>query len=380
MKYYISLIFTFLFIESAFLQNSNCNIFELLPNSTGVYMSNDVPPVPCGFFNPYGTFVNECSSCGHKIADNLCVNSPVGSICELDGFTSMTGGFTPDDIGASLIGFCNGAGTIENNFFIGFTAQTNEIKLKVTVDNCNQSSNQLGLQVAVIETDCISNSTTMQGPNPCVFNGIFNSSEIIHANNLVPGNPYYVMIDGFAGDICEVSLEVLDGFGSPAINIISVSEDLCPDISIPGEPEASVTVELDPSQTTSADLYFYWVDPTGQIIAGGPANLIVGNFFVSSLGASNFPVSGIYSVQIVDESNCCVECTELSLNIVSPNLNITDDPIPDGIYTALYEVESASGVPTSGNVIFQAGDEINLNPGFEVQVSAVFEAEIEVCQ
>ena len=130
--------------------NEECNAFELLPPIEQGQSSNDNPPVPCGFTGPDGSFVNECSPCGNKIADDNCSDTPIGSLCDLDGFQSTVTGFT-NDLAIATLGFCGpGTGT-HNNFWVGFTAQTNVLELLVTSSNCINppGSNAIGIQVAL---------------------------------------------------------------------------------------------------------------------------------------------------------------------------------------------------------------------------------------
>ena len=62
-----------------------------------------------------------------------------------------------------------------------------------------------------------------------------------------------------------------------------------------------------------------------------------------------------------------------------PVLNVNNDPILDNTYHAADRVISTGLVPNTGNVIFKAGNNIELNPAFEIIQGAQFEATIEPC-
>ncbi len=63
-----------------------------------------------------------------------------------------------------------------------------------------------------------------------------------------------------------------------------------------------------------------------------------------------------------------------------PNiLTVTDNPIPTGDYHAATSVHSSEIVATGATILFGAGTQICLDPGFEVPTNTTFEARIEAC-
>ena len=177
------LLLSFLFITSVYAQNQDCNASEFLdPIPEGTIASNT--GTECGFI-PVGEsfYINQCSPCGRKISDDDCLLTPNNSLCDVNGFQSTTGGFSDDaewvrdpitledimPLQALAFGFCNGLGTIENNFWVGFTAQTNEVCIEVCIGTCSRND---GIQAAIVETNCIDEFNTMEGPNPCTATGI----------------------------------------------------------------------------------------------------------------------------------------------------------------------------------------------------------------
>ena len=94
---------------------------------------------------------------------------------------------------------------------------------------------------------------------------------------------------------------------------------------------------------------------------------------------------GTYSVVL--EATSLAKCTGvIMMSITVPetqncdqNITITLDPTPTDTYQAIDWVQSDKIIDISSDVIFKAGDYIELNAGFEVPVGSVFLAEIEIC-
>ena len=304
-----TLLSIFIFALSA--QSADCDVYELFPSlPTG--------DPTCGFFTAQGVWVNQCSPCGMKIADDDCSSTPIGSLCALDGFESHSGGYTNDVFTPSL-GFCGGGTGTHNNHWIGFTAQTNSVELLVTSSNCQVSSipNSNGLQIAIVETDCENSFSTLICFGAVGQGGLLNDPIILSTNNLVPGNPYYLMVDGFAGATCDYSVEVLSGTDSGIQILSSEPNVLCEDVLNPGVfnsssgPDVSVVV----SSTAGTDLSFYWLDQTGEIMATTQGELVSPNTVRGTLDPSFFTTSGTYDVQIVNNGSCCGACTTTTIEV-----------------------------------------------------------------
>lgn len=65
--------------------------------------------------------------------------------------------------------------------------------------------------------------------------------------------------------------------------------------------------------------------------------------------------------------------------VCDPNLEITSNPILDGMYEASQEIMSTGMVPTYGNVNFKAGQSVLLDNGFEIQTGSQFTVSIGDC-
>ena len=335
--YYLIFLISFLFVSPNMIAQmcaedpipaEECDIFSLLPEIGAGSMSTDFPPVPCGFTSPEGVYVNECSPCGSKISDDDCTAAPNPTLCELDGFQTTTTGYTNDVFNPSL-GFCGGGTGTHNNFWIGFTAQSNVIELLITTENCADAGNARGIQVAIVDTDCNNFFQTMSnGGQPACFGavgqgGLFNSSTTLLATNLIPNAPYYILVDGFAGGVCDLQIDVLDGFEEPLYDVFPVPPaQLCPDILNDGEFTAQdgsgAQVFVTTGGVATTDLTFFWLNPAGDVIATTGPDQIVGNQVIGALDGSFFTETGTYSVQIIDNGSCCPLCSCVDLEIADP--------------------------------------------------------------
>jgi hypothetical protein len=72
---------------------------------------------------------------------------------------------------------------------------------------------------------------------------------------------------------------------------------------------------------------------------------------------------------MLDEPAGCCPAT-LAVNLI---------PIPNGPYDAEIEITSNGVVPSGGNVLFNAGMSIELQPGFEVMLGGIFEVMMQGC-
>ena len=113
--------------------------------------------------------------------------------------------------------FC---GSIENDSFFVFEATGTTINMNVNVACASGTGVQFMIFDAatmgsgpVNEINCYSPMNV--GNNPLTFTG------------LTPGNTYYLMIDGYAGAVCDYTISLPDGSTTTSVNIIQESQDLC---------------------------------------------------------------------------------------------------------------------------------------------------------
>lgn len=143
-------------------------------------------------------------------AGNTCQEAtPICSNAAYCGSTRAT--YTDDTPGNLENSFC---GSIENNSFLSFTAAGPNAVFEVAVWGCTGSSNgsREGVQFQVYETnDCVNYTTAGTCFNPGIEQG-----GTFTATGLTFGNQYYIMIDGFAGDNCDYTIQAISGVQLPS--------------------------------------------------------------------------------------------------------------------------------------------------------------------
>ena len=77
------------------------------------------------------------------------------------------------------------------------------------------------------------------------------------------------------------------------------------------------------------------------------------------------------------DNNC--NCRGININCATDSLKLDRSPLTDGDFKAIKGIAAQSLVPTTKDITFTAGNSIVLLPGFEVNASAVFTANIADC-
>ncbi|HRI59659.1 MAG TPA: hypothetical protein PK228_08045, partial [Saprospiraceae bacterium] len=121
--------------------------------------------------------------------------------CNFDGYMGINNG-TPS--GGNTV--CNQI-FLHNDQWFGFVAGTECITINIATSNCNDGN---GLQAAFFE-NCDDDAVAC---NPGSGGGEGQPLELSYCG-FVPGQTYYLMVDGWTGDVCNYEIEVLDGSVTP---------------------------------------------------------------------------------------------------------------------------------------------------------------------
>lgn len=208
----------------------------LLTFSSGVIAQN---PAPC-------PSLAEPSSDGCQA---VCIS------CGLQTYTGTTVGYS----GSFAPEFC---GTIENEQWFAFVAGTAEGVLTATPSNCTNGD---GIQIALYNNcaggliDCDMGGT-----------GMGNTPVSISPTNLVVGQTYYLLIDGYAGDGCDFTLTINPAeltTPPPTSDSITPPSHDGPAVLCPG-----AVVEFSVPAVANAG-YYTWSVPPGATIYGVPGPL-----------------------------------------------------------------------------------------------------------
>ncbi|MDF2451365.1 MAG: hypothetical protein K0S26_869 [Bacteroidota bacterium] len=144
-------------------------------------------------------------------------NTPSGGIFGLGG---AWGAGQPYVVNAPCIPFAYDV-QINNNSWLKFTAASTVASFSVTVSDCWLGGCQAGIQMQIFSA--VSACTTF---TPVSDYRQSASSFSISANSLVVGQDYYVMVDGWGGDICNYNIQALTGVSFPGITASPPS--ICP--------------------------------------------------------------------------------------------------------------------------------------------------------
>ncbi|UKN00828.1 gliding motility-associated C-terminal domain-containing protein [Paracrocinitomix mangrovi] len=170
----------------------------------------------------------------------ICVTSPdnddcvnAQQICDLNGYGGVTSSAytidTPDnmcgigDPGSPIPGCVFGTGytgvspvQIDNNSWLQFTASATTAELFVEISSCQNGN---GMQMQIFE-----------GTNCTNFVPVSNflettTSQTVLATGLTIGNTYYIVVDGFAGDICSYTISATSGV--QVVEAVAIDEFIC---------------------------------------------------------------------------------------------------------------------------------------------------------
>lgn len=223
----------------------------------------------CGTVNP------------NDIAADECANAP--SICDLEGyFGNTSSSYTPDEPGNMCQSCGLFGGSLENNSWMKFIPNNDTVIFTISLLTC---SDNIGIQFGVYSgTNCdnfvLMTPTTWTSSSAPITPGTVST---IVATGLIPGQVYYIMIDGNAGDDCQYIINAQSG--------IQMAASISPDQSIcPGE-SANVVI------TTNGSIPVLWS-------SNPPDPGLVGQEHNPSITVTPSATT-IYSVFVQDSAGFC---------------------------------------------------------------------------
>ncbi len=153
------------------------------------------------------------ASCGgNPITGNTCCDA-VLLTDQLNGYCGNTGGYT--DVPNEITGFC---AFIENNAWIAFVANDTEVELELTSFNCD---NSMGIQAQILGTNDCTNFSFLSN----CWNAGTEATGSLTATGMTPGETYYIMVDGWNGDICDYTITVISGVETTSVT--ATDAELC---------------------------------------------------------------------------------------------------------------------------------------------------------
>ncbi len=221
----------------------------------------------------YAQLPTPCPS-GSQAAES-CADACI--FCNFNSFVGSTYGGNADEDSTD---FC---GTLENVQWLGFIAGATTATFTATPSGCLDSN---GIQIALY-ADC------KAAPLACDLGKEFGGAAPVSVtvNNLHPGSNYYLLVDGYGGDLCTFSVKVTptEAVYEPPLGIVG-------EISGPlsGCPGAVFSYSVLP--VAGAGGYF-WDGPPGTLVNGEPVP-----FFAAA------PAGRLVSITLGEQSgNICAQ-------------------------------------------------------------------------
>lgn len=326
----------------------------------------------------YGSSSGNFGICVTTATNDNCSNALY--ICDINGYSASTSAaYTPDrpsnmrgnneDInGVNMPDGTNTGGifgqggswgvgapafdvTINNNSWIKFTAAATTAVLQVSVYDCwvgNYPSGGIQMQI-------------FSGTNCTNFTPVSDFKEnstgfTITANNLTVGNDYYLMVDGFAGDICGYTITAQSGVQFPDIaNVPPICEGSTVTLTAPAgatsyewqhNGASTQTVSVSPSTTqtyfcevTGLCGYKQMLDVTVQVNPNPTVSISNGNSTSICIGET--------------EALNAIGATTYSWSNGSTGASITVNPIVNTVYSV---TGTLNGCTSTDNITVQVNN------------------------
>ena len=245
--------------DEIFSANSSSSFYTSTGTCLTVQFTSDVSITGFGWDALIGCAPQNCGN--NSPANNSCSAAP--QICDLNGYCGNTSGWYTRDNGqidntSSGSGlFC---GSIENNSWISFIASATTATLNVNSSNCAVAGS--GIQAEVFET---TNCSSFTSKSNCVSQNTGSGNFTLTATGLTVGTKYYVMIDGYAGNICDYTVTANTG-----VQVITLTSNPTNATICRGQ-TATISVNNAPTGTT-----YSWT-PTGSIVGASNGATITVN-------------------------------------------------------------------------------------------------------
>lgn len=279
---------------------SQCMTLQFVSNSSGVNsgfngsISCVTPPAPCNA-NPIAS-------------DNFDAATLICDFSQYCGVTSSFYGVDMPNIGQTAVF----NGSLENNSWLMFIADAPTASFTVST-----TSSSCYIQIGVYGVNA-SEGFTWQ--SPASINGGFDYTNVdtgfsgtgtLNANGLVPGQAYYIMIDGHGGSVCSYTLTAGIGVQLPVAQA-------SPDLTLACGQNGTLNVTTTSGNNANVNWMWEWTGPTsGGPVSGSSINLngMTPGVYTYTATASNF--SSCVTTAIDDQVVVTVEPCPLSIELAN---------------------------------------------------------------
>ncbi len=235
---------------------------------------------------------------------NTCAEACV--MCDVN----MINGYTGSTAGYSIGSSDNSCMSIENDQWFAFVASSSTVAFNITSYGCFGSLNPYGYTgiQAQVYSNCYGAPVS-----PCVSPG-YEGPTNVTASNLVIGQQYYLLIDGFAASWCDFDIEIAQGGGPVTVDDVT---------SIQGTLQVCSGAQVQYSVGPVSGAAEYVVDlPAMASIAGQTGQVTID----ANSGVTNFTVT--FADQVgplcVSAQNLCASsapfCIDVELKEIHPTI------------------------------------------------------------
>lgn len=240
--------------------------------------------------------------------------------------------------------FC---GAPNNNEFLAFFAGSEYLSFQINVDlaSCTGTPDGSGLQAEIYSASSCDTGSTFISVSNC-FSSNYAPTGILTCLNLEIGNKYYIMIDGWSGDVCDYSIDLISGSIQPQ----TVGCDTCSNVLLAGtigknqiifsgNEADSLKNSLLPSGGNGNIQYqwYYWTltQPTPQSIplsnssGFSPGVLFETTWFMRGsrrAGCLDYQFSNSIKIEVLDPNRCYL----ITNDYQNKRLSIVNNSIVDG--------------------------------------------------
>lgn len=177
-----------------------------------------------------------------ETCETACIN------CNFNGYTGSTGGFAGDP---EPLGWCS---DIQNDQWLGFIAGGTSATFTVTPSGCSA-----GVQAAVYPAGC--NDVPINCNAGCSSCG--GTPTTFAVTGMIPGSNYYLIIDGYGGDVCNFTISVTPASAVQAPNVGATPNVTGPATACPGE---TYTYSITP---VSGAGFYTWESSNPNVLFNG---------------------------------------------------------------------------------------------------------------
>jgi len=231
------------------MQNINMKLLSLAPVFRTITLF-----LALFFFNQ-SVSLSQCSPGAPDCSDSPIIGFPFNTrmLSDINGSGEIPG--------------CNGQGFFHNTTWYRIIPTTPFIFIDIIGTNCTTVGGNQGLQLGLYPV-CDPNATPV-GTIQCDCAA---PGQIVTLGGVVvPGEPYYIMVDGCSGSTCDLNMTLTTGAVEPPTANLGVPAAPITSDPIPTCPGAVLTFTVPP--VTDADVYT-WIPPPGTTIISQECNTV----------------------------------------------------------------------------------------------------------